>query len=64
MFTLYHIVYVLSIYYKLSRMETKIDAIEKAILGKPTLSEEVAVNRQKIEDHARRIKELKNRRQS
>ena len=49
---------------KLSRMETKIDAIEKAILGKPTLSEEVVINKTKIEDHAQRIKDLERRIQS
>jgi len=48
----------------LATLETKIDAIEKAVLGKPTLSEEVAVSNQIIKDHERRIKELENRRQS
>ena len=39
----------------LATLTTKLDTIEKAVLGKPTLSEQVVVNTQKITDHERRI---------
>jgi len=39
----------------LATFSTKLETIENAVLGKPTLSEQVAVHDQKIKDHDRRI---------
>jgi len=42
----------------LTMFSTKIETIEGAVLGKPTLSEQVAVHAQKIDEHGRRITSL------
>jgi len=42
----------------LATLVTKVDNIEDAVLGKPTLSEQVAVNTQKINEHDRRLNTL------
>ena len=45
----------------LATLSTKLDTIEKAVLGNPTLNEQVAVNTQKIREHDRRITALEQR---
>ena len=42
----------------LTTHSTKLETIENAVLGKPTLSEQVAVHTQKINEHDRRITTL------
>ena len=45
----------------MTELKTKIEAIENAVLGKPTLTEQVAVHEQKINEHARRLAVLENK---
>ena len=42
----------------MTELKTKMDAIESAILGKPSLTEKVAVLEAKVSEHDRRIAEL------
>ena len=42
----------------LTTLSTKIETIENAVLGKPSLNEQVAVHTQKISEHDRRITAL------
>jgi len=42
----------------LATLKTQMAALEKAVLGTPTVNEQLAVNTQRVNDHERRISKL------